>query len=92
MDMAKVIGTVVATRKVVSLDGVTLLVIQPVDERLQPKGAPLIATDSSGRRGLGEIVYYVASGDAVYTGPDGKDIPVDAGIIGIVDSAHVACP
>ncbi|MCX7717061.1 MAG: EutN/CcmL family microcompartment protein [Candidatus Sumerlaeaceae bacterium] len=90
MDMARIIGTVVATRKTPSLDGVTLLVIQPVDERLQPKGEPLIASDSSGRRGTGEIVYYVASGDAVYTGPDGKDIPVDAGIIGIVDTAHLA--
>lgn len=90
MDMARVIGTVVATRKAASLEGVTLLVIQPVDERLQPKGAALVASDSSGRRGPGEVVYYVASGDAVYTGPDGRDLPVDAGIIGIVDTAHVA--
>ena len=90
MDMARIIGRVVATRKVDSLRGVALLVIQPLDENLQPAGQPLVATDSTGHWGEGEIVYYVASGDAVYTGPEGLDVPVDAGIIGIVDSVSLA--
>jgi microcompartment protein CcmK/EutM len=38
---------------------------------------------------VGEIVYYVASGDAVFTGLQGVDIPVDAAIVGIVDSIDV---
>ena len=88
MDIARIIGTVVATRKVPSLEGSTLCVIQPLNERLEDAGAALVATDSTNRRGVGEIVYYVASGDAVFTGLQGEDIPVDAAIIGIVDSVH----
>lgn len=84
-----VIGKIVATRKDETLEGVTLLVIQPVNERRENAGAPLVATDSTGRRGVGELVYFVASGDAVFTGPDGRDLPTDAGIIGIVDSVHI---
>lgn len=89
MDIAKIIGTIVATQKVASLEGVTLLVIQPLNEELLPAGKPLIATDATGRRGVGENVYYVASGDAVYTGLQGEDLPVDAAILGIVDSVFV---
>ncbi len=89
MDIAKVIGTVVATQKISSLEGVTLLVIQPLNEKLEPKGAALVASDATGRRGAGEIVYYVASGDAMYTGLGDEDLPVDAAVIGIVDSVYV---
>lgn len=89
MDLARVIGKVVSTQKVSSLEGITLLVIQPVNEHLEAVGSPLIASDSTGKRGAGEIVYYVGSGDAVYTGPDGQDLPVDAAILGIVDSLYV---
>jgi ethanolamine utilization protein EutN len=90
MDIARVIGTIVATRKVESLEGSTLLVLQPLDERMKNSGMTLVATDSTGRRGVGEIVYFVTSGDAVFTGPGEEDIPVDAAIVGIVDSVHVA--
>lgn len=89
MDIARIIGTVVATQKVESLEGSTLLLLQPLDEKLQPVAKPLVATDSSGRRGVGELIYFVASGDAVYTGPGGNDIPVDAAVIGIIDDLHV---
>ncbi|MBX7246543.1 MAG: EutN/CcmL family microcompartment protein [Candidatus Sumerlaeaceae bacterium] len=88
MDIARVIGTVVATRKVPSLDSATLLVLQPLNERLEEAGTALIATDATSRRGPGEIVYFVTSGDAVFTGLHGEDIPVDAAVIGIVDSIH----
>ena len=90
MDIARVIGTIVSTQKVDSLEGSTLLMLQPLNEHLLDAGTPLVATDSTCRRGVGEIVYFVASGDAVFTGPDGKEIPVDAAIVGIVDSVHVA--
>jgi ethanolamine utilization protein EutN len=90
MDIARVIGTIVATNKVESLQGSTLLVIQPLNEKLENAGNALVATDSTCRRGVGEVVYFVASGDAVFTGPGGTDIPVDAAIVGIVDSVHVA--
>ena len=89
VDIARIIGVVVATQKVPSLDGCTICVIQPLNEKMEPKGDSLIATDATARRGVGEIVYYVASGDAVFTGLRDEDIPVDAAIVGIVDSIHV---
>jgi ethanolamine utilization protein EutN len=92
VDIARIIGVIVATQKVPSLEGCTLCVIQPVNEKLENVGAALIATDSTSRRGVGELVYYVASGDAVFTGPTDEDIPVDAAIVGIVDSLHTTSP
>ena len=88
MDIARIIGTVVATKKMPSLEGSTLCILQPLNEKLEEAGAPVIATDATSRHGVGEIVYYVASGDAVFTGLLGEDLPVDAAIIGIVDSIH----
>ncbi len=92
MDMARIIGTIVATNKVESLDGAILCVLQPVNEKLEPVGDIVIATDSRARHGVGELVYFVASGDAVFTGLRGEDIPVDAAIIGIVDDLHISDP
>ena len=92
MDMARVIGTVVATTKVPSLEASTLLVLQPVNERLEAVGDALVATDSTSRRGVGELVFFVASGDAVFTGQRGEEIPVDAAVIGIVDDLHIGAP
>lgn len=85
MDIARVIGTIVATQKDPSLIGVKICIIQPLDQELKDNGKPLIATDSTSSRDTGEIVYYVASGDAAPTGPDGLKMPVDAGVVGIVD-------
>jgi ethanolamine utilization protein EutN len=90
MDIARIIGTIVSTQKVATLEGVTICVIQPLNEKLEEAGQPLVATDATCKRGVGEVIYYVASGDAVFTGLEGEDIPVDAAIMGIVDSIHVA--
>lgn len=89
MDIAKIIGTVVSTAKLPALEGTTICVLQPLNEKLEPQGGPLVATDATSRHGVGEIVYYVASGDAVFTGLRGENLPVDAAIIGIVDSIHI---
>jgi len=89
MDIARIIGNVVAERKAPSLEGVQLCVIQPVNEKLEPVSKPLIATESSSSRAMGDIVFYVASGDAVYTHPDGRAMPVDAAIVGQVDNLHL---
>jgi ethanolamine utilization protein EutN len=94
MDLAKVIGTVVATRKDPSLAGTRLLVIQPLDENQNPISDPLVAVDTLNDAGVGEIVYIVTGGDAVSVIP-GKRMPVDVAIVGIVDSlsvTHAASP
>ena len=56
MDLARVIGSVVASQKAPQLEGVKLCVIQPLDESLEPAGATLIAADATASRGTGEIV------------------------------------
>jgi len=95
MDIARVIGHIVATQKDPSLVSCKICVIQPVvyDEKTRdykPSRKPLVATDATAMRGLGELVFFVESGDAVFTGLQGEDIPVDAAIVGIVDNIH--CP
>lgn len=83
MHIGKVIGTVVATRKIEQLAGVKLLIVQPLDPRLQPKGRPLIAVDTV-RVGEGDLVYYIRGREAAHA-LDEKFNPADAAIMGIVE-------
>ncbi len=85
MDLAKVMGTVVATRKDPSLEGSRLLIVQPLDEKRNPIAEPTVAVDTLHDAGVGEIVYIVTGGDAVSVIP-GKRMPVDVAIVGLVDS------
>jgi microcompartment protein CcmK/EutM len=84
MFLARVVGTVVSTRKSEKLTGVKLLVVDPVDFVQQKgEGKPLVAIDSVGA-GEGEIVLVVQGSSARLTETT-KDTPVDATIMGIVD-------
>jgi len=87
MQLAKVIGDVVATRKDAALEGLKLLVVQPLTESREPAGRPLVAVDAVGA-GVGEDVFFVRGKEASFpfypTEP-----PVDAGIVGIVDHWNV---
>ncbi len=84
MHLGKVIGTVVASQKWATLTGVKLLVVQPVNDRLEPKGEPQVMIDPNMQAGPGCIVSWVAGREAMHTLP-ANDGPVDAGIVGIVD-------
>ena len=53
MQFARVIGTLVATQKAEGLEGVKLLVVQPLDKHLQPEGEPQIAADGTAQAGPG---------------------------------------
>ncbi len=84
MFLARVVGTVVSTRKSEKLTGVKLLVVDPVDFVHQKgEGKPLVAIDSVGA-GEGEVVLVVQGSSARLTETT-KDTPVDATIMGIVD-------
>lgn len=85
MDIAKVIGTVVATRKDPSLVGTRLLIVQPLNHKREPVGSPIVAMDTEGAAGQGEIVYLLSGGDAAIVVPD-RPMPVDIAVVGIVDS------
>ena len=83
MFLARVIGTVVATRKDPGLGATKLLVIQPLRPDRQAAGKPLVAVDSVGA-GVTEEVFYVRGREAALPFlPD--EVPTDAAIIGIVD-------
>ena len=83
MQLARVIGSVVATPKDENLTGVKLLLVQPLDQVRQPVGKPLVAADSVGA-GVGEEVFFVRGKEASFPFYP-KEVPVDAGIVGIVD-------
>jgi ethanolamine utilization protein EutN len=84
MKFARVIGTVVATRKVEGLEGVKFLVVQPLDEDLHSSGEPTIAADATAQAGPGELVFMVGSREGAQAMPD-VFVPVDLAITGIVD-------
>jgi ethanolamine utilization protein EutN len=85
--LAKVIGTVVATKKSAALQNLKILMIQPLDESLQPVGGAIAAVDVV-QAGPGEIVFYTLSREAAFALPD-PNSPVDAAITGIVDQVHL---
>ena len=85
MQLARVTGTVVASTKVAGLTGVKLLIIQPLDRAMQPKGKPVVAADAVHMAGPGELVYFVASREAAQALPE-TFVPVDHAIVGIVDA------
>ena len=83
MQLARVIGNVIATRKDEKLTGLTLLVIQPLTATREPAGRTLVAVDSVGA-GVGEEVFFVRGKEASFPFYP-VEAPVDAGIVGIVD-------
>lgn len=89
MQLARVIGTVVATIKYTGLEGVKLLLVQPLDKRLQPAGQPAVAADGVAMAGPGDLVYTVASREAALALPE-TFVPVDLAITGIVDAVDLA--
>jgi ethanolamine utilization protein EutN len=87
MQLARVIGTVVATVKSPGLEGVKLLIVQPLDRRQRPEGKPVVAADAVHMAGPGEIVYIVAAREAALAMPE-PFVPVDHAIVGIVDAVE----
>jgi microcompartment protein CcmK/EutM len=83
MQLARVIGEVVATQKDDSLIGLKLLVVQPLTADRHPAGRPLVAVDAVGA-GVGEHVFFVRGKEASFPYLPAEP-PVDAGIVGIVD-------
>jgi len=83
MQLARVIGDIVATRKDEKLVGLKLLIVQPLNADRQPSGRPLVAVDSVGA-GVGEHVFFVRGKEASFPFYP-VEPPVDAGIVGIVD-------
>lgn len=88
MQLARVVGSVVASEKAEGLEGVRFLVIQPLDKNQKPSGRTVVAADAVHMAGPGEMVYFVSSREAAEALPV-RFVPVDHAICGIVDQVHL---
>jgi ethanolamine utilization protein EutN len=83
MQLARVIGDIVVTRKDENLSGLTLLILQPLTPEREPAGRTLVAVDAVGA-GVGEEVFFVRGKEASFPFYP-VEVPTDAGVVGIVD-------
>ena len=88
MLLAKIVGTVVATRKDPRLVSTKLLLARPVDPKGKTEGNYLVASDTVDA-GVGETVLIV-SGSSARMAAGMKDTPVDAAIVGIIESVDLS--
>ena len=86
MLLGKVIGTIWATRKYDALNNYKLQFVQPLNSNHEKVGDPFVAVDTIGA-GPGEVIFYATSSEAVIA-LDVDMAPVDASIVGIVDSLY----
>ena len=87
MQLGRVVGTVVLNVKNETLEGVKLLLVQPLSTSREPIGRVIVAADSVGA-GTGEEVFFVRGKEASFPFYP-VEVPADAGIIGIVDHWHL---
>ncbi len=87
MKFGKVIGRVISTQKVESFEGLRFLLIQPVNEDLQPVGDAIVAVDTL-QAAIGEIIYYETSKEASRVIEHTMN-PCDTAIMGIVDDIEL---
>jgi len=89
MLFGRVLGTAVCTLKVKDLDGVKLLVVQPLNKKLEPVGGRQVAADVV-YAGPGDLCVMTRSREAALAMRDETFVPVDLALIGIVDEYHLA--
>lgn len=87
MFLGQVIGNIWATKKYEAIHSFKLMLVQPLNSNQQKKGEPIIAVDTVGA-GPGEIIFYITASEAVIPLPV-DFAPVDASIVGIVDSINI---
>ena len=88
MQIARVIGTVVATQKHPKFEGAKLLLVQPLTIDDEPRGTAILAVDALGA-GVHEKVLIVMEGRAAGEALGRKLAPVDAAVVGIIDTVDV---
>jgi ethanolamine utilization protein EutN len=88
MLLGRVHGTAVCTMKYPGTEGLKLLVVQPLNKRLEPMGGLQVAADVV-QAGMGDLCVMVRSREAALAMPDVKFVPIDLALIGIVDELEV---
>lgn len=89
MQLGRVVGSLVASVKADGLEGVRLLIVQPLDKTQAPVGRAIVAADAVRMAGPDEVVYFVAAREAAEA-LEPSFVPVDHAIVGIVDEVDVA--
>jgi microcompartment protein CcmK/EutM len=87
MKLGKVVGRVVCTQKIDVMEGIKLMLIQPLNENMDEAGDVLVAMDAV-QAGEGDVVYYESSKEAGQAFPEWYT-PADVAIFGIVDDFRV---
>lgn len=88
MKIAKVVGTVWSTKKLDKITALRLLFVEPLGKDLAPAGDVLVAADEIGA-GIGEMVIITEGAPAMQAFDKEELIPVDAVVVGIVDSLEI---
>lgn len=88
MLLGRVIGQVVPCVIVDGMQGVPLLIVQPLDKQLNPKGKTVVAADATRMAGPGELVSYEGGREAAMA-LDTTFVPVDHAIIAIIDGVNI---
>ncbi|HKB87597.1 MAG TPA: EutN/CcmL family microcompartment protein [Ignavibacteriaceae bacterium] len=86
MFLGNVIGNIWATRKYSAINSFKLMIVQPINSDYEDIGEPIVAVDTVGA-GPGETIIYITASEAVIPLPVDM-APVDASIVGIVDTIN----
>lgn len=87
MFLGRVVGSVWCTARNATLVGQRLLLVQPLNARLEPTGDPIVCTDCVGA-GAGELVYWCRAREASFPFLP-EEVPTDSTVVGIIDELHV---
>lgn len=88
MLFGRVKGSAVCTLKVPGIEGLKLLIVQPLNKQLEPVGALQVAADVVDA-GVGDLCVMVRSREAALAMPDVKFVPIDLALVGVVDDLDV---
>ena len=88
MLFGRVMGTAICTLKYPGTEGLKLLIVQPLNKKLEPVGGLQVAADLV-QAGLGDLCVMVRSREAALAMPDVKFVPIDLALVGIVDELAV---
>lgn len=88
MLFGRVHGTAVCTVKIPGIEGIKLLIVQPLNKKLEPIGDLQVAADVV-QAGMGDICVMVRSREAALAMPEEQFVPVDLALVGIVDELIV---
>jgi ethanolamine utilization protein EutN len=89
MTLGRVIGNLVSTQKNEKLEGTKLMLVQPLDLEIKPRGAPILAIDGVDA-GVGDLILLIQDGRSAQLVLGKGTAAVDAAIIGVVDAVEMS--